>query len=190
MRPNPNLLFKYEGACRFFRYLTVPTSYSQHTYETISTLDVSLSSNQAPSARSHNRRQSDSAISNATLAWPWLMCAGGFAGAVSWLSTFPFDVIKTRVQSIDYPRGIENFVHKSSDGVLKGVGSRPQTFSSLRPGEPTSLRQGFYSNPSAPNSSKIRHPYQTTLSTIVQSYRTEGYRVFFHGLSPTLIRSV
>ena len=155
------MLFKYEGACRFFRYLTLPVNDSPQAY-------------------------GDSAISNGSLAWPLLMCAGGFAGVASWFSTFPFDVIKTRVQSIDHPRAIQDVVHESSDGLLKGskLGREPHV----------ALRRDFYSGYSEaavakfPGASRIRHPYQTTWSTIVHSYRTEGFQVFFHGLSPTLIR--
>jgi solute carrier family 25 carnitine/acylcarnitine transporter 20/29 len=33
-------------------------------------------------------------------------------------------------------------------------------------------------------------PYRTILSTVVHSYRSEGPKVFFRGLTPTLIRSV
>jgi solute carrier family 25 (mitochondrial carnitine/acylcarnitine transporter), member 20/29 len=69
-----------------------------------------------------------------------VMLAGGVAGVASWLVTFPFDVIKTRVQSVVSP--------------------------------------------------SAEHPYRNMLSTIVNSYRDEGFRVFFHGLQPTLIRFV
>jgi solute carrier family 25 carnitine/acylcarnitine transporter 20/29 len=34
-----------------------------------------------------------------TLSWPELMAAGGVAGVVAWVITFPFDVFKTRMQS-------------------------------------------------------------------------------------------
>lgn len=34
------------------------------------------------------------------------------------------------------------------------------------------------------------NPYRTILSTLAHSYRSEGYRMFFRGLVPTLIRSV
>ena len=69
-----------------------------------------------------------------------LLLAGGLAGPASWIVTFPFDVVKTRVQSV---------VNPSRD-----------------------------------------HPYRTVFSTIVNSYRSEGFGVFFKGLQPTLIRSV
>jgi len=35
-----------------------------------------------------------------------------------------------------------------------------------------------------------RGTYNTVISTVIQSYREEGLRVFFRGLSPTLIRCV
>jgi solute carrier family 25 carnitine/acylcarnitine transporter 20/29 len=35
----------------------------------------------------------------ATVRWPVFLFAGGLAGVTSWLATFPFDVLKTRVQA-------------------------------------------------------------------------------------------
>ncbi|RPD57283.1 mitochondrial carrier [Lentinus tigrinus ALCF2SS1-7] len=35
----------------------------------------------------------------ATLSWPAMLVAGGMAGIAGWVVTFPFDVVKTRVQS-------------------------------------------------------------------------------------------
>ena len=70
--------------------------------------------------------------------WPALLFAGGVAGVVGWLVTFPFDVVKTRVQST--------------------LSTSPD------------------------------NPFRNMWSTIIYSYRTEGMRVFFHGIRPTLIR--
>lgn len=36
-----------------------------------------------------------------TLSWPVLLFAGALAGVNGWLATFAFDVVKTRVQSVD-----------------------------------------------------------------------------------------
>lgn len=36
-----------------------------------------------------------------SLSWPALLAAGAFAGINGWLATFAFDVVKTRVQSVD-----------------------------------------------------------------------------------------
>jgi len=41
-----------------------------------------------------------------------------------------------------------------------------------------------------PRPTSSKDPYRTILSTVVHSYRSEGWRVFFRGLTPTLIRSV
>ena len=76
---------------------------------------------------------------DARRSYPVLL-AGALAGVCSWVVTFPFDVIKTRVQS---------------------------TLS-----------------PSADN------PFRNMWSTAVYSYRQEGFKVFFHGLKPTIIRYV
>ena len=86
----------------------------------------------------HTSLNSEAASSKKHHSYPALLLAGGLAGVASWVVTFPFDVIKTRVQS-------------SLD-------------------------------------TSISNPYRNTVSAIVNSYRQEGFRVFFHGLKPTLIR--
>ncbi|KAG5652728.1 hypothetical protein H0H81_003927 [Sphagnurus paluster] len=40
-----------------------------------------------------------SASGTINLSWPSLLFAGGMAGIIGWLATFPFDVVKTRIQS-------------------------------------------------------------------------------------------
>ncbi|KLO10969.1 carnitine/acyl carnitine carrier [Schizopora paradoxa] len=81
---------------------------------------------------------------------PWYAppIAGALAGVVSWIVTFPFDVIKTRIQSVD------------ASSISRG------------------------------QSVDSRHPFRSTLSTIMHSYHREGLGVFFRGLSPTLIRAI
>ena len=37
-----------------------------------------------------------------TFTWPTLLLAGGLAGVNGWLATFAFDVVKTRMQSVEY----------------------------------------------------------------------------------------
>ncbi|KAJ7065332.1 carnitine/acyl carnitine carrier [Mycena amicta] len=85
--------------------------------------------------------------------WPVLV-AGGVAGIVGWLATFPLDVVKTRIQ-----------------------GSGPGVDAVFTP---------LLGNPDAPRT----NPYRTTWSAIVNSYRNEGFSVFYRGLAPTLIRAV
>ncbi|KAI0339745.1 carnitine/acyl carnitine carrier [Trametopsis cervina] len=88
----------------------------------------------------HTVVPAQAAVSRMRHSYPTLLFAGGMAGVASWIVTFPFDVIKTRVQStLD-----------------------------IRPGS----------------------PYRNMTSTIIHSYRQEGFRVFFHGLKPTLIRAI
>ncbi|KAI0760853.1 carnitine/acyl carnitine carrier [Irpex lacteus] len=88
----------------------------------------------------HTSLHSEAASSKKHHSYPALLLAGGLAGVASWVVTFPFDVVKTRVQS-----------------------SMVTT---------------------------AENPYRNTLSTIVNSYRQEGFSVFFHGLKPTLIRAI
>ncbi len=112
----------YEATLMYFSSPSEPLPHSPQ--------DRSPLLSEAAQPQSHTKPRSHS--------YPVLLLAGGLAGAMSWIVTFPFDVIKTRVQS------------------------------TLSPGSD--------------------NPYRNTLSTIVHSYRQEGLRVFFHGLTPTLIR--
>ncbi len=53
-------------------------------------------------APDHHRADSPGAEVESTLSthsWPALLAAGGLAGVAGWIVTFPFDVVKTRVQS-------------------------------------------------------------------------------------------
>ena len=50
----------------------------------------------------HHRADSPGAEAESTLSthsWSALLAAGGLAGVAGWVVTFPFDVVKTRVQS-------------------------------------------------------------------------------------------
>ncbi|KZT20993.1 mitochondrial carrier [Neolentinus lepideus HHB14362 ss-1] len=99
-----------------------------------------------------------------SLTWPVLLLAGAVAGIAGWIATFPFDVVKTRVQS--------------TMGEPIPVSSAVESTRLLQP-DITTADTRFTSN-----------PYRNTLSTIIHSYRTEGLSVFFRGLSPTLIRAI
>jgi solute carrier family 25 carnitine/acylcarnitine transporter 20/29 len=79
------------------------------------------------------------------LPLPQLMLAGSVAGVAGWLATFPFDVVKTRMQVAATAR--------------------------VRAGHSDSSMSGpdFW-------------------RTVIISYQAEGWRVFFRGLAPTLLR--
>ncbi|KAF4610872.1 hypothetical protein D9613_007212 [Agrocybe pediades] len=95
-----------------------------------------------------------------SLSWPALLLAGGVAGIAGWVATFPLDVVKTRMQ-----------------------GSHPiLTPSPSPPGVTAPLLK--------PSDMKDSNPYRSVSSTILNSYREEGIKVFFRGLSPTLIRAI
>lgn len=103
------------------------------------------------------------------LSWPSLLLAGGVAGIAGWVVTFPFDVVKTRVQG--------------STAALSVPAATPiPSQTSFSPGAPLLDRSG--------SRATEYNPYRTTMSTIIHSYHTEGINVFFRGLAPTLIRAI
>ncbi|KAK0489448.1 carnitine/acyl carnitine carrier [Armillaria novae-zelandiae] len=95
-----------------------------------------------------------------TPSWAAMLLAGGVAGIAGWMTTFPLDVVKTRMQS--------------TESSYTGSISNPTTGSS----------------PSNPLLPPRANPYRTVWSTIFASYQAEGLAVFFRGLAPTLIRAV
>ncbi|KXN86207.1 Mitochondrial carnitine/acylcarnitine carrier protein CACL, partial [Leucoagaricus sp. SymC.cos] len=100
------------------------------------------------------------------LSWPVLLLAGGVAGIGSfhlagWVATFPFDVVKTRIQGSHVDHQVIN----------------------TTPITPLLC-------PPQPVYKKSTNPFRNTLSTIVYSYKKEGICVFFRGLAPTLIRAI
>ncbi|KAK0501837.1 carnitine/acyl carnitine carrier [Armillaria luteobubalina] len=95
-----------------------------------------------------------------TPSWAAMLLAGGVAGIAGWMTTFPLDVVKTRMQS--------------TESSYASSTSNPNTGS----------------NPNSPLLPPRVNPYRTVWSTIVVSYQAEGLAVFFRGLAPTLIRAV
>ncbi|KAF8909237.1 carnitine/acyl carnitine carrier [Gymnopilus junonius] len=98
------------------------------------------------------------------MPWSTLLLAGALAGIAGWIVTFPFDVVKTRMQGGE------------------GAGAPPKP-TDLHPSTTTPLVK-------QDGNSRDCNPYRTTMSTIIHSYRTEGIGVFFRGLAPTLIRAI
>lgn len=138
--------------------------------------------------------------SHAALA---LWAAGGLAGAVSWFSVYPFDVLKTRLQagaaaSSPYKGGPAGQLHacggrrwqvsKVASIVLVGIWEQgaPKRFQTRVPRHnylcTISLLQAFHSL-------LLRLSTAGWVDCARQSYATEGTTPFFRGLSTTLGRA-
>jgi len=114
--------FTYEATCRLFSRPIPPPQPSIHhsASDLIETIDSDFQ----------------------TVPVPALLLAGALAGIAGWMTTFPLDVVKTRIQG-------------------------------------TSI-----------NNSKQSFGMGITIDTIISSWKSEGPRVFWAGLSPTLIRAI
>ena len=96
---------KYEGTLRFF----APSTHAHHANPAL-VLDDEVTDTLSRRHPSPNPRP-----------WVPLLLAGGAAGIVGWLGTFPFDVIKTRMQAHDFGNSSAH-VHSGS-GSLAGGGT-------------------------------------------------------------------
>ncbi|KAG8893082.1 hypothetical protein FRC01_013782 [Tulasnella sp. 417] len=111
----------YEGTCRLFRWWRTrrkekeyfpESSRSSHPYGVL--MDSSDPATLLPPNQHHVNHASlieeiDSFESE--LSWPELMAAGGLAGIMGWLCTFPIDPIKSRIQETRWvsPSSTPNF---------------------------------------------------------------------------------
>ncbi|KAG0178590.1 hypothetical protein DFQ28_002454 [Apophysomyces sp. BC1034] len=116
-----------------------------------------------------------------TNAWK-LLLAGGLAGAVSWTSIYPIDVVKSRLQMQVRPQLQEP---KFQLGIAAASRSaRP--YSSVSCGSTASLsslpEEAFLLN------GRLDRPYTSIKDCIIRSYKSEGLGVFFRGLWPTILR--
>ena len=98
------------------------------------------------------------------LSWAQLLLAGGMSGIFGWLSIYPIDVIKTRLQ----------------DGWAKLSFFFSFFFT------PT------YANPPSPLfvvTDKSKYQYKGIIDCARRSYQEEGMSVFFRGLNATIVRA-
>ncbi|KDQ19473.1 hypothetical protein BOTBODRAFT_153382 [Botryobasidium botryosum FD-172 SS1] len=168
----------YEGTCRFLRPSPPPRS------------RIDTDTDTAAHHQNHASLIDEVEDEFSHLSWTRLLVAGGLAGVMSWIVTFPVDVIKTRMQATEwYPRGESESLRSTVSSAVAGARSQASTSSALP--QPAAVTWSTVGVRRASSATRIeRHPYRTTWSSFVNSYRAEGWRVFYMGLSPTLIRSI
>ncbi len=76
----------YEGTCRTFRQWRQGSS------------EIYLARSAQPQDIDHGSLVNEAILFENQLSAPELMVAGGLAGTMSWLSTFPLDTVKSRMQ--------------------------------------------------------------------------------------------
>ncbi|KAG9298772.1 hypothetical protein G9A89_012840 [Geosiphon pyriformis] len=98
--------------------------------------------------------------------------AGGMAGVLSWVSIYPLDVIKTRIQTESISTSSTNFV---------------ETHRSIR----TSVNySSSFDSHHVHSLSDDTRPYSGILDCALRSYRAEGITVFCKGIGPTVLRAL
>ncbi|KAF7730835.1 hypothetical protein EC973_001353 [Apophysomyces ossiformis] len=130
-------------------------------------------------------------------AWK-LLLAGGLAGAVSWTSIYPIDVVKSRLQMQVQPRqqqprfqqeraAVPHPAHSYS--ILNGSRNiSSSSSSSSGSSSRNSSAMSSFPERSALLSGRIDQPYTSIKDCVIRSYKTEGLGVFFRGLWPTILR--
>ncbi|KAI9312570.1 mitochondrial carrier domain-containing protein [Dichotomocladium elegans] len=117
-----------------------------------------------------------------------LLTAGGMAGAVSWGSIYPIDVVKSRLQMqvVESPRQV----------MHRGFSAIPTVTTYIKPAALQQAREyGSRSGITASSDGRIAldghqdRPYTSIRDCVLRSYRADGISVFFRGLGPTLFRA-
>ncbi|ODN82988.1 hypothetical protein, variant 2 [Cryptococcus amylolentus CBS 6039] len=105
--------FTYEATLRLFRWMKrppLPPAHHGPTHEGYTLID-----------------EAEMELKSG-LGWPELMAAGGVAGVLAWLVTFPVDVFKTRMQGFTWPNALDpsqprpsppSFRHVARDALRK-----------------------------------------------------------------------
>ncbi|CDH49381.1 mitochondrial carrier protein [Lichtheimia corymbifera JMRC:FSU:9682] len=149
--------------------------------------------------------------SDSSNAWK-LLVAGGMAGAVSWSSIYPLDVIKSRLQmqvvssssssssSSSLPSAAANRAMPSIANVAESTihqsrlvrqyhGSQATTQNgSVTQSTGSSINNTAQLSEAALLTGRSERPYTSIKDCIIRSYRAEGPSVFFRGLLPTIVR--
>lgn len=101
-------------------------------------------------------------------AWR-LALYGGLAGEMLWLSSYPMDVVKSKMQTdgLGPARSVASAAHTPPKANALPAAVGPATEQHL-----TSQR------------------YANTRACIAQTFREEGFRGFWRGIGPTLLRAM
>jgi solute carrier family 25 carnitine/acylcarnitine transporter 20/29 len=106
---------------------------------------------------------------------------GGIAGVITWASIFPLDVVKTRVQTQDYPYTAAAVARSSSSSASSLLGEEGRALLGLgrdRDGS-TDLRRAV---------DKPIDRRRGAIAIARQAYREQGLAVFFRGLGLCTVR--
>lgn len=149
----------------------------------------------------------DELVGDPGRGWWAVAVAGAVAGVVSWTATFPWDVVKTRMQAAAFQaEATAAAVSLTTTATLAGAGAGssrlPPSFrpipssssASRTPALATSTSRSFTRSTPSPSPRPVGqaalNPFRTTRSTVLHAWRTGGLRSFYVGLAPTLLRAI
>lgn len=131
-------------------------------------------------------------------AWK-LLLAGGAAGALSWTSIYPIDVVKSRLQMQVVPSkpSPSNATFSTPAPAILSTTKQQRMLhtTAIAGAEPTPLSSStcpstnMRSNTASCSAILDARPYASIRDCIVRSYKTDGAGVFFRGVGPTILRA-